>query len=42
GPATEHWGDRFDDVRDTSRHRALVPESASWVRWFEIDELAAT
>ena len=40
GPAAEQWGDRFDDVRDAGRRRAHIPESASWARWFEIDELA--
>ena len=40
GPAAEQWGDRFDDVRDAGRRRARIPESASWARWFEVDELA--
>jgi hypothetical protein len=40
GPAAEHWGDRFEDTRDPGWRRARVPESASWARWFEIDELA--
>lgn len=40
GPAVEHWGDRFDDVRDAGWRRARVPESASRARWFDIDELA--
>jgi hypothetical protein len=41
GPAAAQWGDRFDDVRDAGRRRARIPESASWARWFDVDELAA-
>jgi hypothetical protein len=41
GPAAEFWGDRFDDVRDAGRRRARIPESASWARWYEAEELAA-
>jgi hypothetical protein len=40
GPAAAQWGDRFDDVREPGRRRARVPESASWARWHEVDELA--
>jgi hypothetical protein len=40
GPAAAQWGDRFDDVREAGWRRARVPESASWARWFETDELA--
>jgi hypothetical protein len=41
GPAAAQWGDQFDDVRDAGRRRARIPDSASWARWFEVDELAA-
>jgi hypothetical protein len=41
GPAAEHWGDRFDDVRDAGRRRARVPESASRARWYAVEELDA-
>jgi hypothetical protein len=41
GPAVEHWGDRFDDVRDTGRRRARIPEAASWARWYAVEELTA-
>lgn len=39
GPAVEQWGDRFVDVREPGRRRAQVPDSASWARWYDREEL---
>jgi hypothetical protein len=41
GPAAEQWGDRFDDVREPGRRRGRIPESASWARWYDPEELDA-
>jgi hypothetical protein len=41
GPPAAQWGDRFDDFRDPGRGQARVPESASWARWYEVEELDA-